>query len=129
EQNLAQTKGARIKHNVQPVRIMTTDEGAVCGIELEYTATENGTLSGTGETFVLEADMVFKAIGQTFDVEGVEGSITLEQGRIKVNEARQTTLDKVWAGGDCVAGGDDLTVSAVQDGKLAAEAIHAKLNA
>ena len=29
----------------------------------------------------------------------------------------------VWAGGDCVAGGEDLTVSAVQDGKLAAISI------
>jgi dihydropyrimidine dehydrogenase (NAD+) subunit PreT len=29
----------------------------------------------------------------------------------------------VWAGGDCIAGGQDLTVSAVQDGKLAALSI------
>ena len=27
----------------------------------------------------------------------------------------------VWAGGDCVAGGEDLTVAAAQDGKLAAK--------
>jgi glutamate synthase (NADPH/NADH) small chain len=32
-------------------------------------------------------------------------------------------LEKVWAGGDCVVGGDDLTVSAVQHGKLAAISI------
>jgi glutamate synthase (NADPH/NADH) small chain len=30
----------------------------------------------------------------------------------------------VWAGGDCVFGGEDLTVSAVQDGKVAALSIH-----
>ena len=29
----------------------------------------------------------------------------------------------IWAGGDCVVGGDDLTVSAVQHGKLAAISI------
>ena len=29
----------------------------------------------------------------------------------------------MWAGGDCVYGGEDLTVSAVQDGKLAALSI------
>jgi glutamate synthase (NADPH/NADH) small chain len=33
----------------------------------------------------------------------------------------------VWAGGDCVAGGEDLTVAAVEDGKQAAESIHKAL--
>jgi hypothetical protein len=33
----------------------------------------------------------------------------------------------VWAGGDCVAGGEDLTVAAVEDGKIAAESIHRAL--
>ena len=33
----------------------------------------------------------------------------------------------VWAGGDCVAGGEDLTVAAAQDGKLAARVIHRAL--
>jgi glutamate synthase (NADPH/NADH) small chain len=36
-------------------------------------------------------------------------------------------LQGVWAGGDCVLGGEDLTVSAVQDGKLAALSIDAYL--
>ena len=29
----------------------------------------------------------------------------------------------VWAGGDCIFGGQDLTVAAVEDGKVAAESI------
>ena len=37
---------------------------------------------------------------------------------------RRTSLPDVWAGGDCASGGEDLTVVAVQDGKLAAESIH-----
>jgi glutamate synthase (NADPH/NADH) small chain len=32
-------------------------------------------------------------------------------------------MAKVWAGGDCIASGTDLTVQSVQDGKLAAIAI------
>jgi glutamate synthase (NADPH/NADH) small chain len=40
-----------------------------------------------------------------------------------VDAERKTSLDNVWAGGDCVAGGKDLTVTAVQDGKIAAESI------
>jgi len=35
----------------------------------------------------------------------------------------------VWAGGDCVAGGEDLTVASVEDGKIAAASIHAALTA
>ena len=44
--------------------------------------------------------------------------------RIVVDDERKTSLDNVWAGGDCVGGGEDLTVCAVQDGKLAARSIH-----
>ena len=38
-----------------------------------------------------------------------------------------TSLEGVWAGGDCVVDGDDLTVSAVQHGKLAAIDIDRRL--
>ncbi len=46
--------------------------------------------------------------------------LELEQGRIAVDDNRKTSLPDVWAGGDCILGSEDLTVSAVQDGKLAA---------
>ena len=67
--------------------------------------------------FVLYADMVFKAIGQ--QMEGI-GELDMENGRIVVDDGHKTSHEKVWAGGDCVVGGDDLTVSAVQHGKVAA---------
>ena len=47
----------------------------------------------------------------------------MRDGRIVVDADRRTSLPDVYAGGDCVAGAD-LTVVAVQDGKLAAAAIH-----
>ena len=47
----------------------------------------------------------------------------LKDGRIVVDAERRTSLKGVWAGGDCVAGGLDLTVSAVEDGKQAARSI------
>ena len=53
--------------------------------------------------------------------------IALERGRIVVDDQRATTLEGVWAGGDCVVDGQDLTVSAVQDGKVAAIAIDRSL--
>ncbi len=81
----------------------------------------------TGKTFQLEADVVFKAIGQTLPAEQLgdsAGGLAIEMGRIAVDDERKTSLDNVWAGGDCVVGGEDLTVCAVQDGKLAARSIH-----
>eukprot|EP00873_Tetraselmis_striata_P025012 jgi/Tetstr1/445276/TSEL_033074.t1 len=91
----------------------------------------SGRLSGTGETVTLEADQVFKAIGQTFvsDALGGAEALSLDSGRINVDDDRRTSLTGVWAGGDCIAGGEDLTVAAVEDGKVAARSIHAALSA
>ncbi|MDA4635822.1 hypothetical protein NZA98_32870, partial [Escherichia coli] len=49
------------------------------------------------------------------------------KGRISVDADRRTSIPGIWAGGDCIAGSQDLTVAAVQDGKLAAESIHRAL--
>jgi glutamate synthase (NADPH/NADH) small chain len=130
ERELAQTDGVRIKTSARPKRLVSAG-GRVTGIEFEYTRDENGKLVGTGETFTLEADMVFKAIGQTFVPAVLNGSaeaIVLEAGRIKVDDEGRTSLKGVWAGGDCAAGGEDLTVVAVEDGKIAAESIHRALS-
>lgn len=105
EQALAQTSGVTIHHRAPPKRIL--GNGHVTGVEFE---------SGSGK-FVLYCDMVFKAIGQ--QMEGI-GDIDMQNGRIVVDDGHKTSLPKVWAGGDCVVGGDDLTVSAAQHGKLAA---------
>lgn len=53
----------------------------------------------------------------------------MEGGRIVVDDQGRTSLAKVWAGGDCILGGDDLTVSAVAQGRDAAESIHKALTA
>ncbi|MBK1697397.1 NAD(P)-dependent oxidoreductase [Rhodovibrio salinarum] len=131
EQEHAQTAGVQIKHWLAPKRVLGGPEG-VTGIELEYTRTgSNGQLEGTGETRTLAADVVFKAIGQTLGANGAltadETAIALEGGRIRVDAARATSLPGVWAGGDCIAGGEDLTVAAVEDGKQAALSIHTHL--
>ncbi|MFN3499562.1 MAG: FAD-dependent oxidoreductase, partial [Pannonibacter indicus] len=132
EQDLAQTNGVRILHWAAP-KAMHGENGKLTGIELERTRIDNtGKLMMTGETFRLEADMVFKAVGQKLNPAGLNGSaaaLTLDKGRIVTDATRATTMAKVWAGGDCIAGGEDLTVAAVEDGKVAAEAIHQALSA
>ena len=130
ERRNAQTNGVTLKENAKPVGLVTTPDG-VTGIRCEYTRVDDGRVTGTGETFDLDADMVFKAIGQTF-LAGTLGegeAFTLEKGRIVVDAERRTSVAGVWAGGDCAAGGEDLTVVAVEDGKRAAESIHEVLAA
>jgi glutamate synthase (NADPH/NADH) small chain len=125
EQELAQRSGVRIRHWARPVRLVGRDH--VTRVEFEHTRLDDdGRLEGTGETFALQADVVFKAIGQevAWDELGAASQVLrVKDGRIEVDADRKTSLDNVWAGGDCVAGGQDLTVTAVQDGKVAAQAI------
>jgi glutamate synthase (NADPH/NADH) small chain len=125
EQELAQTSGVRIRHWARPVRIVGKEQ--VTRIEFERTREgADGGLEGTGETFALNADVVFKAIGQeiAWDELGAASQVLrMSGGRIAVDAGRKTSVDNVWAGGDCVAGGKDLTVTAVQDGKIAAQSI------
>ena len=74
--------------------------------------------------------MLFTAIGQRGAPEALDGAaIEIKDGRIVVDAERRTSLERVWAGGDCVFGGQDLTVSAVEDGKQAARSIAAALGA
>ncbi len=127
EREFAQTNDVRLKLWAQPRKIIGAD-GHVTGVEFEYTQLDgSGKLMGTGDTFLLPADMVFKAIGQTFVASPLQdnGRDILQlsaKGRIAVNEDGQTSLSDVWAGGDCTEG-QDLTVAAVEDGKRAAIAI------
>ncbi|UXN74193.1 FAD-dependent oxidoreductase [Devosia sp. A8/3-2] len=121
EQDTAAAKGVTIRHWMAPKRVLT-DGQKVTGIELAYTAPVDGKLVETGEITTIAADQVFKAIGQTLASDG--GGLALLGGKIAVDEQGRTSLTGVWAGGDCATGGDDLTVTAVAEGRDAAESIH-----
>ena len=125
EQDLALTSGVTIRHWAKPVKLTFVD--GVISIGFENTVIdESGALLSTGESWSVEADVVFKAVGQAIDQDTlgeVADSIEQQGGKLMVDEERKTSLDDVWAGGDCIFGHDDLTVTAVQDGKLAALSI------
>ena len=121
EQDLAASKGVRLMFNVAPRAVR---QGAV---ELEYMRSENGKLVGTGETITVAADQVLSAIGQSLGP--VPDGLTLEGGKIAVTGAGRTSIAGVWAGGDCASGGEDLTVTAVAEGRDAAMDIHESLSA
>ncbi len=129
EQDLAKTHGVAIRHWLMPNRVHSSG-GKIVSIDLEYTREEKGKLVGTGEILNLPCDQLFAAIGQVFvpgDLEGV--TLAMEKGRITVDAERKTSVAGIWAGGDCVAGGEDLTVAAVEDGKQAGMSIDRALRA
>jgi glutamate synthase (NADPH/NADH) small chain len=124
EQEFARTQGVALVEWMKPLRI--TGDAHVQAVEFERTQLDaNGALRGTGEIVRVEADMVLKAIGQKLLPEGLDGlQLTNGGARIAVDANGATSVEGVFAGGDCAGhGATDLTVQAVQDGKLAARAI------
>ncbi|MDO8449635.1 MAG: NAD(P)-dependent oxidoreductase [Rhodoferax sp.] len=127
EQEWAQTNGVTIHHWLAPVEIMGTN-GHASAVRFARQALMNGKLMPTGELETLAADMVFKAIGQQLGNPVLaQAGLMLEGGRVATDTVGQTSLPGIWAGGDCRAGGLDLTVEAVEHGKQSARAIHAQL--
>ncbi len=127
EQEWAQTNGVVLHQWLAPVDILGRD-GHVTGVRFAEQAMVDGKLQPTGRETTFEADTVLKAIGQKLGNPVLAGAgFALEGGRIATDAAGTTNLPGVWAGGDCRAGGLDLTVEAVEHGKQSANAIHAYL--
>ncbi len=126
EQQWAQTHGVTIRLWATPKEVLVSG-GAVTGIRLARTEQVAGKLQETGEVIELAADMVLKAIGQSYIAEHAGNALALKGGRIQTDANGQTSVERVWAGGDCRYGGRDLTVEAVEHGKLAAASMHRML--
>ena len=131
EQEFAKVNGVSIRHWAKPLRLRAR-AGHVAAAEFETTRIEGGKLVATGAVFSLPADMVFKAIGQGFIADPLDAdrldALALRQGKIEVDDTFRTTVPGVWAGGDSIARGLDLTVEAVEHGKKAAQSIDAALS-
>jgi glutamate synthase (NADPH/NADH) small chain len=128
EQDWALTHGVAIHHWLAPEAVLGAG-GHVAGVRFARQALVGGALQATGLHETIEADMVLKAIGQQLDAPLLAGcGLTLQQGRIVADDDGRTGVAGLYAGGDGRLGGRDLTVEAVQDGKRAAQAIHAALS-
>jgi dihydropyrimidine dehydrogenase (NAD+) subunit PreT len=116
EQELAAGVGVRIVCNAAPLA------PTPAGMAFAYSG-EDG--APGPERFEVAADEILTAIGQI--LEPPPGPLALEGGKVAVTGPGRTSLPRVWAGGDCASGGDDLTVTAVAEGRDAAMDIHATL--
>lgn len=136
EYEFAKLEGIEYRFLTQPIAVELTD-GKVSGLRCVRMQLGAPDASGrpspspvAGSEFVLPVNQVIKAIGQEKPSLAQVLGLQTEKGYIKVDDGFQTSLPMVFAGGDCVrAKGSASTVMAVQDGKLAAFAIHAKLQA
>ena len=114
EQELALSKGVQMRFHATPQKMETTS----AGIKVHFAVKGD-------DDFALEADQIFTAIGQVLDPPPPE--IAVENGKIKIDAQYKTSMDGVWAGGDCTGLGDDITVTAVAHGRDAAIQIHNSL--
>ncbi|MFO0831697.1 MAG: FAD-dependent oxidoreductase [Phycisphaerales bacterium] len=132
EVSAAKREGVRIMPQVAPVEFVGTTH--VTGVKCVRMRLGPPDASGRGRPepipgseFVVEADMVIKAIGQKphsdlFTALGVamKGSV------VQIDEHMKTSVTGLYAGGDCVNGGSTV-VQAVRDGRKAARAIDRSL--
>lgn len=130
EIDLARKNGVNFRLWSAPKTLI--NDGSVASMEFECATVKDNKLVTTGQSFKLPTDMVLKAIGQKLEQEifpapddSDPGSQNpeIQNGKIVVTENYETSVSGVFAGGDCIASGEDLTVQAVEDGKQAAFAI------
>jgi len=132
EQTIAKASGVRMLTWAAPQQVLLNAAGLACGMRFEKTRMVDGRLSGTAEFIEIGADAIFLAIGQRFNdaslADDLAAALEREGDRIQVDDQFRTCLPRIYAGGDCIAPGQDLTVQAVQHGKLAAQVIHQDLS-
>ena len=124
EINLALKTGVNLITNAVPLG--TTGELPNTKLKLGRTEIVNGRIRHTDETIELPFDQIFLAIGQKLDWD--LDTLEMNGGKIVVTASGETNIPKVWAGGDCTNRGDDLTVTAVAQGRDSAEDIHRRLS-
>jgi dihydropyrimidine dehydrogenase (NAD+) subunit PreT len=132
EYEFVKKEGVDFRFLTQPVRVLA-EGGKVNGLECLRMALGDPDSSGRpspkpvrGSQFIVDADQIVRATGQ----HALSFGLASNAGKINVDASLETSVPGVYAGGDCIrVKGAASTVMAVQDGKLAALAIHERLKA
>ncbi len=136
EYAFAKSEGIAFRFLAQPLEVVLR-EGHVAGLLCAQMRLGGLDASGRpapeavpGQEFVVHADQIVKAIGQQRPPLAAMLQLKTSKGFIAVDEAFETSVPGVFAIGDCVRSrGAASTVMAVQDGKIVAKAMHARLTA
>jgi glutamate synthase (NADPH/NADH) small chain len=134
EYDFALKEGIEFRFLAQPSRVLV-EGGKPTGLECRRVELGAKDASGRpapvavkGSEFVLAADQIVKAVGQEKPSLATLLDLEKKKGFIAVDGSFKTSVPGVYAIGDCIrAKGAASTVMAVEDGKLAALAIHAQL--
>lgn len=129
EMALARLESVLLRERSQPVSVLRSENGRVCALQIADTS-EGRPIAGTEKE--LACDTVIVAIGQAKYgslASQFDGVVLDKRGIVIVDpETRQTANPRVYAGGDCINGGE-LVVTAVADGRKAANALIKAWNA
>lgn len=125
----ARKQGVEIRFLINPVSIMGKNK--VAGMKCRRTRLSRRKdktgrpvpVEVAGSDFILKADTIIIAIGQTIEADWLEGFERRGGGYLKIGENFQTSVPGVFAGGDMIAG-EGTIVQSVAHGKYAARAIH-----
>jgi dihydropyrimidine dehydrogenase (NAD+) subunit PreT len=136
EYEFIKNEGVEFRFLSQPVSVAVSN-GRLIGLQCIQTELGEADVSGRrspqpvpGSEFLIPADQIVKAIGQQKRTLAKLLGVETWGGFIKVDEDCETSVPGVYAGGDCIrTAGAASTVMAVEDGKLAAYAIHKRLTA
>lgn len=134
EYDFIKREGVGFSFLTQPVRVCTENRAinALQCVRMRLGAADASRRPAPepvpGSEFSLAADQIVKATGQEKPSLASLLKLKTNKGYIQVSDSFETSLPGVYAGGDCIrARGAASTVMAVQDGKLAARAIHERL--
>mgnify|MGYP001017545994 CR=1 FL=1 len=140
EYRFAKEEGVEFRWLTAPKRIIGDERGRVTRLEcvrmrLTDTPGKDGRpmpVPVAGSEFQMNVDVVIKAIGQTRHLPLIEAlGVAHERGVVIVDpDTHQTSNPKIYAAGDIVFGhgqGEATVVSAAEQGKRAARAIHRAL--
>lgn len=136
EYTFAKQDGVEFRWLHSPVRINGDASGMVQAIECMQMKLSEADTDGrrkavpTGNVQTIETDFVIKAIGQSRYDWLHDAGITTNHGVVKINHKYETDVEGVYACGDVIFGhgqGEAMVVSAAEQGKQTAYAIHQKL--
>ncbi|WP_020651512.1 FAD-dependent oxidoreductase [Massilia niastensis] len=126
----ARASFVRIRTWAWPLEVLRDERGLVAAVRFEQTRMQDGRLVNTGGFTEIATHAVLKAVGRAgegaCEADDSVRRISREGDRIRVDPCFRTALPGVYAGGDCVAPGQEAP-QALRHGRLAAQAIHADL--
>ena len=132
----AEEEGVIFRNLTNPLEIIKGEKGHVKQIKLQIMELGEPDASGRrapvpveGKTEILDVDNVILAIGQAVEYSGFEGfDMTRKKGFTYDPETFMTSMEGVFAGGDCGNDKISIAVEAIADAVKATEIVHAYLS-